>query len=463
MLRASDPKKIIPPLHGALLKNEQDVHLFEQLVFLQPPSAASLRRAMLVQLLLRAAPARRAGHDHGVSDAARGAARAGRAGFPREDFYYLARTCLVKDERHYDRFDRVFAEIFEGAEKLFAQLMERGAGGWLQALAERTLSRRGKAQRRSARRLGEAARDAARAPARSRRSGTRAATSGSAPAAPRRSAPTATTPKASASARRARAIARAVKVWDQREYRNFDDTVELGHPQHEDGAAQAAQVRARGRPRPARSRRHDRCHRAQRRPAGSQARAPSGATPSRCCCSSMWAARWTITCASARSCSPRRAASSSISSHFYFHNFLYEHVWKDNRRRRFERRRRRPEVLRTYARDYRVIFVGDATMSPYEILQPGGSVEHWNEEAGAVWMQRLCDTFPRLVWLNPEPVERWEYTSSVRITRELIGDRMFPVTMAGLERAIAELRRPLTRAAQLPYPAAPASPEVPQY
>ena len=84
-------------------------------------------------------------------------------------------------------------------------------------------------------------------------------------------------------------------------------------------------------------------------------------------------------------------------------------------------------------------------MSPYEILQPGGSVDHWNAESGAVWMQRLCEKFPRLVWLNPEPVERWKYTQSIGITRELVGDRMFPVTIDGLDRAIGELRRPLAR------------------
>ena len=148
--------------------------------------------------------------------------------------------------------------------------------------------------------------------------------------------------------------------------------------------------------------------------------------------------------------------------HFYFHNFLYEHVWQDNRRRAAALTPT-TQVLRTYTRDYRVILVGDATMSPYEILQPGGSIDHWNKEAGSVWIQRLCATFPRLVWLNPEPVERWEYTSSVRMTRELIGDRMFPVTMAGLDRAIAELRRPLVRAAHLPHPPLPESPEVPPY
>ncbi len=136
--------------------------------------------------------------------------------------------------------------------------------------------------------------------------------------------------------------------------------------------------------------------------------------PSRCCCSSTSAARWTSTCASASSCSQRRAASSSICEHFYFHNFPYENLWTDNSRRAAaltptER------VLRTYGRDYRVIVVGDATMSPYEITQPGGSIEHWNREAGALWMQRLCAAFPRLVWLNPLEPSRWPYSPSVRI------------------------------------------------
>jgi uncharacterized protein with von Willebrand factor type A (vWA) domain len=114
-------------------------------------------------------------------------------------------------------------------------------------------------------------------------------------------------------------------------------------------------------------------------------------------------------------------------------------------------------VLRTYGHDYRVILVGDATMSPYEITQPGGSIEHWNKEAGAVWMQRLCATFPRLVWLNPENRERWEYSPSVRLTRELVGERMFPLTIAGLDLAIRELKRPLGGTGGA-HPLAPATP-----
>ncbi|HYC10649.1 MAG TPA: hypothetical protein VEC10_13495, partial [Steroidobacteraceae bacterium] len=126
--------------------------------------------------------------------------------------------------------------------------------------------------------------------------------------------------------------------------------------------------------------------------------------------------------------------------HFYFHNFLYESLWRDNRRRVAELIATE-RVLRTYGRDYRVILVGDATMSPYEILEPGGSVEHWNAEAGALWMRRLCAAFPRLVWLNPEDPARWEYSPSLRLTRELVGGRMFPLTLAGLDQAISELRR----------------------
>jgi uncharacterized protein len=125
--------------------------------------------------------------------------------------------------------------------------------------------------------------------------------------------------------------------------------------------------------------------------------------------------------------------------YFYFHNFIYESVWKDNLRRNNERI---PlfDVLHKYTPDYKVIFVGDASMSPYEIVQPGGSIEHWNEEAGAVWMKRLLDVFPRLVWLNPDNEQRWEYSPSVRIVQELIGaDRMFPMTLEGLDHAMRRL------------------------
>ena len=125
---------------------------------------------------------------------------------------------------------------------------------------------------------------------------------------------------------------------------------------------------------------------------------------------------------------------------FYFHNFIYESVWKDNSRRHSEKIPTY-DLMHRYGPDYKLIFVGDATMSPYEILHPGGSVEHWNEEAGAVWMQRLQRTYENIVWLNPEAEKHWEYSPSIEITQELIGaQRMFPMTLEGLDRATKRLR-----------------------
>ena len=125
---------------------------------------------------------------------------------------------------------------------------------------------------------------------------------------------------------------------------------------------------------------------------------------------------------------------------FYFHNFIYEGVWKDNARR-FTERTNVWDILHKYGHDYKVVFVGDASMSPYEITHPGGSVEHFNDEAGAVWMQRVVNTYPATVWLNPTAEEAWKYSQSTRIVRELIHDRMYPLTLSGLEAAMRELSR----------------------
>ena len=125
---------------------------------------------------------------------------------------------------------------------------------------------------------------------------------------------------------------------------------------------------------------------------------------------------------------------------FYFHNCLYETLWKNNRRRHAERFASW-DVLRKYPPDTKVIFVGDATMSPYEIVQPGGSVEYHNEEAGAVWLQRFAQQFPKCVWLNPEPEALWQYRQSIAIIRQLMSDRMYPITMDGLERAMQKLSK----------------------
>ena len=118
-------------------------------------------------------------------------------------------------------------------------------------------------------------------------------------------------------------------------------------------------------------------------------------------------------------------------AHFYFHNCLYEKVWKENRRR-FQETTPTFDVLHKYPHDYKVVIVGDASMSPYEITAPGGSVEHFNEEAGAVWLERVTRTYPACVWLNPVPEEQWDYTYSIRMIRQLMGNRMYPLTLEGL-------------------------------
>ena len=125
---------------------------------------------------------------------------------------------------------------------------------------------------------------------------------------------------------------------------------------------------------------------------------------------------------------------------YYFHNCVYDHLWKNNRRRHAERFATW-DILRKYNADYRLILVGDATMSPYEVLQPGGSVEYNNEEAGAVWLRRLVERFPKFAWLNPEPEGVWEYRQSIAVIRQLMQSRMYPVTLQGLERAMRELSR----------------------
>ena len=126
--------------------------------------------------------------------------------------------------------------------------------------------------------------------------------------------------------------------------------------------------------------------------------------------------------------------------HFYFHNCVYEKVWKENRRR-FQATTPTWDVLHTFPHDYKVVFVGDASMSPYEIAAPGGSVEHYNDEAGQVWMERVLRTYPASVWLNPTPEREWNFTHSIQMMRQLMGGRMYPLTLDGLDRAMRELVR----------------------
>jgi len=355
-----------------------------------------------------------------------------------QDFYYLARICLVKDERHYDRFDRVFASHFAGAEKAFAHLVRDLPADWLRARAERLLS---ESEKREIEALGgweklmETLRERLREQQERHEGGSKwIGTAGTSPF-----GAYGYNPEGVRIGQKESRQGRAVKVWDQREYRNFDDTLELG--------TRNLKLALRGLRRFAREGVPDQLDLGGTIDATAR---NAGLLDLKLVPERRNAVKVLLFLdvggsmnSHVRVCEELFSAARSEFKHlehFYFHNFPYENLWKDNRRR-FSELIPTAQVLRTYGKDYRAVFVGDATMSPYEIVQPGGSIEHQNEEAGAVWVQRICDAFPRLVWLNPEPVDRWDFTPSLRITRELIGDRMFPLTLEGLDRAIIELKR----------------------
>lgn len=355
-----------------------------------------------------------------------------------EDFYHLARACLVKDERHYDRFDRVFAQAFEGAQQRFADWVQSVPEDWLKTLTPRTFSdeeRRAIEAQGGWEQLLERLRQTLREQTGRHEGGRRwIGTGGTSPYGTAGFNPEGVRIGPGAGNRQ------AFKVWERREYRNLDDTVELGTRNMKvalrklrklarEGAAEQLDLEG--------------TIRATARNAGFL---DLKLVPER---------RNTLRVLllldvggsmddHVRVCEELFSAARSELKHlehFYFHNFLYEQLWQDNRRYRSSLIPT-AQVLRTYGREYRVILVGDAAMSPHEILQPGGSIEHWNEEAGAVWLERLVRAFPHLVWLNPLPREHWEHTASVRLTRELSGGRMFPLTIEGLDEAIRELRRP---------------------
>jgi hypothetical protein len=358
-----------------------------------------------------------------------------------QDFYHLARACLVKDERHYDRFDRVFAQVFEGAEQLFARISAEVPAEWLQSLAARVFSEE---ERRRVESLGgwdklmETLRERLREQ-RERHAGGQhwIGTGGTSPFGAGGYNPLGVRIGKAGPGQR-----RAAKVWERREYRNFDDTVELGTRNLKLALRRLRRFAREGAPE-------------ELDLEGTiDATARNGGLLDLRLVPQRHNAVKVLLFLDAggsmdghvRICEELFSAARSEFKHleyFYFHNCLYESVWKDNQRR-FEALTPTERVLRTYGRDYRVILVGDASMSPYEIVQPGGSIEHWNEEAGAVWVRRLCAAFPRLVWLNPEDPARWDYTPSTRILSELIQGRMYPLSLAGLDRAMAELRRPLS-------------------
>ena len=357
-------------------------------------------------------------------------------GLSAEDFYYLARTVLVKDERYYDRFDRVFAAHFKGLEEAFGTLVAELPEEWLRRSSELFLSDEDKARIEALGgwdKLMETLRQRLEEQKGRHQGGSKwIGTGGTSPFGAYGYNPEGVRIGQDGSRHR-----RAVKVWDKREFANLDDSVELG--------TRNIKLALR------------RLRRFARQGAADQLDL-DGTIDSTARNAGLLDIRMVPERHNAvkvllfldvggsmddhvRICEELFSAARGEFKHlehFYFHNFVYESVWKDNRRRHAERIPTL-EVMRTYGADYKLIFVGDATMSPYEIVQPGGSIEHWNDEPGAAWIKRLLASYPKHAWLNPEPLERWEWTPSVQITRKLVEDRMYPLTLEGLDRAMKAL------------------------
>ena len=364
------------------------------------------------------------------------AMKRGVAGTSVDDFYYLSRAALVKDESQLDRFDRIFAAYFKGVEDSLGDLFEELPEDWLRKQAELLLSEEERARIESLGGFDElmkALRERLEEQDDRHEGGSKwVGTAGTSPFGAYGYNPEGVRIGQHGSRHRS-----AVKVWDRRDYRNLDDSVELGTRNIKvalrrlrkfarEGAADQLDL-------------EDTIDKTARNAGLLDIRM----VPER------HNAVKVLLCLDiggsmddhVRVCEELFSAASSEFKHleyFYFHNFIYESLWKDNRRRHSERIPTL-DITHKYGADYKLVFVGDATMSPYEIVYAGGSVEHWNEEPGVVWIRRLLHTYQKAIWLNPEPRERWDFTPSIKLTREIMEDRMFPLTVAGLDAGIKAL------------------------
>ncbi len=360
------------------------------------------------------------------------------AGRKVDDFYHLSRAVLVKDEKHYDRFDQVFGKVFAGIESV-------GAGeepsldvpeDWLKLLNEKFLTDEEKAEIEALGgfdKLMETLKQRLEEQKGRHEGGNKwVGTGGTSPFGHGGYNPEGV--RVGGPGKQGR----AVKVWEKREYRNLDDQVELGTRNIKVALRRLRRFARQGAP-------DELDMDATIDGTARQGWLDIHMRPER---------RNTIKVllfldiggsmdAHVKMCEELFSAAKTEFKHlefFYFHNCLYEGVWKDNRRRHNEKI---PtwDVLNKYPGDWRAIFVGDATMSPYEVTMPGGSVEHWNEEAGAVWMKRATQQWDKVAWLNPSPERYWNYSASVGMVRELVDERMYPLTLDGLEKAMRALAK----------------------
>ena len=367
-----------------------------------------------------------------------GALDAGIAGFSVDSFYYLARATLVKDERYFDRFDQVFGEHFRGKEMLFDELIGEIPLEWLRKQKELNLSEEEKALIESLGgwdKLMETLRERLAEQEKAHHGGNKMiGTGGTSPFGAH-----GYNPEGVRMGQEEGHHGRAVKVWDRREFRNLDDQIELGTRNIKLALRQLRRFAREGAEDELDL--HDTI-RSTAKNAGlldiKMVRERHNAIkvllfldvggsmdPYVRICEELFSAA--------------RAEFKHL-EHFYFHNFIYETVWRDNNMRA-NVRIPTSQVMHTYSSVHKIVFVGDATMSPYEIMAVGGSVEHWNEEAGATWMARFLATYPYAVWLNPQPEDYWGHIPSIGMAKELLSERMFPLTVDGLERAMKALKK----------------------
>ena len=355
-----------------------------------------------------------------------------------DDFYFLSRSSLVKDERNLDKFDQVFGSCFEGLE--FGQdLFETEIPeDWLQKLAERVMTTEEMAEIKSLggwKKLMETLRERLAEQNKRHQGGSKMiGTGGTSPF-----GAYGYNPEGVRIGQNESRHGKAVKVWDERLFKNLDDTVEIGTRNIKVALRRLRQFAREGAeseldlPDTIRSTAHN-----------------GGVLDIRMVPERHNSVKIVLLLDiggsmdyHVKNCEELFSAARSEFKHleyFYFHNCIYDRVWKDNRRRKNEILSTW-ELLHTYPADYRLIFVGDATMSPYEIIYPGGSVEHWNDDPGSLWMERVLSVYSRAAWLNPVEEKYWRGTPSIKLLSQLMGGRMYPLNLDGLDRAMRNLSR----------------------
>ena len=354
-----------------------------------------------------------------------------------DDFYFLARTIMVKDEKYFDRFDKAFGVYFKDLQELDDVLDALIPDDWLRKEFERNLSDEDRAKIESLgglEKLIEEFKNRLDEQKERHEGGDKwIGTGGTSPFGHSGFHPEGIRVGGESQNKR------AAKVWEKREFRDLDDSVELG--------TRNIKVALRRLRKFARTGAADELDLDDT--ISSTAR-NAGMLDIKMVPERHNSVKLLLFLDIGGSMDPHvkvceelfSAASSEFKhiEHFYFHNFIYESVWRNNVRRHQERI---PlvDVLHKYAHDYKVVFVGDASMSPYEILQPGGSVEHWNEEPGELWLRRLRETYEKVVWLNPVPREEWDWTQSVSMVNQLMEGQMYPMTLEGMEQSMAFLSR----------------------